>query len=95
MASAQRARRISDIDDAELIGRWANMWDGVRAVGLTVAVEARAAELASGHSLDGADAVHLASALTVPSVVMAVWDRRLHAGVAAAAGLAVTPEHLP
>ena len=48
------------------------------------------------HALRGAAAVHLASALAIadPDLIIAVWDRRLHAG-AAAAGLLVTPAQLP
>ena len=52
---------------------------------------------ASPHAaLRGADAVHLASALALadPDLVIAVWDRRLHAG-AATAGLHVAPAELP
>lgn len=93
LAAAHRNHRISDIDHAELIERWGAMWDGVRAVELTAAVEGRAAQLASEHALSGADAVHLASALTVPSVLIAVWDRRLHAG-AVEVGLSVAPADL-
>jgi hypothetical protein len=55
-------------------------------------VEQEAGRLARVHALRGADAVHLASALAIgdPELVIAVWDRRLHAG-ADAAGLAVAP----
>jgi hypothetical protein len=43
-----------------------------------------------------ADAVHLASALALadPDLVIAAWDRRLHAG-AATTGLPVAPAELP
>ena len=70
-------------------------WAATRAVELTAAVERRAGELAPRHSLRGADAVHLASALTVPvaELVIAVWDRRLHAG-AVAQGIVVAPAAL-
>jgi uncharacterized protein len=56
------------------------------------AVERHAVQLARLHSLWGADAVHLASALAIgePELVFAVWDRRLHAG-AQAAHLRVAP----
>jgi hypothetical protein len=54
--------------------------------------ERHAGELAGLHALRGADAVHLASALAIadPDLVIAVWDRRLHAG-ALAAGINVAP----
>jgi hypothetical protein len=52
-------------------------------------------ELAARHALRGADAVHLASALAVgdSELIVAVWDRRLHAG-AQATGLRVAPADL-
>ena len=64
----------------------------MRPVELTPRVERHAGELAGRRALRGADAVHLASALAVGSadLVVAVWDRRLHAG-AVAEGVAVAP----
>jgi hypothetical protein len=58
-------------------------------------VEREAGQLAAQRALRGADAVHLASALAVdsPDLVVAVWDRRLHAG-AVAERLAVAPATL-
>ena len=55
-------------------------------------MERHAGRLARTHALRGAGAVHLAGALALadPDLVIAVWDRRLHAG-AAAAGLQVAP----
>jgi len=52
--------------------------------------------LAKSHAVRGADAVHLASALAVndPDLVVAVWDRRLHAGMLAA-GVRVAPARHP
>jgi uncharacterized protein len=49
-------------------------------------VERHAGRLARLHALRGAAAVHLASALAIgdPDLVVAVWDRRLHAGTRAA-----------
>ena len=54
-----------------------------------------AGDLAALHSLRGADAVHLASAvaLGVADLTVAVWDQRFHAGVIAA-GLAAAPATL-
>lgn len=55
----------------------------------------RAADLTARHSLDGADAVHLAGALSLApaSPVLAVWDKRLHAA-ALAAGVRTLPASL-
>ena len=71
---------------------WEEFWSATRLVELRPDVERHAGELAQLHSLRGADAVHLASALTVPKMelVVAVWDKRLHAG-ARAEGLATAP----
>jgi uncharacterized protein len=71
---------------------WEEFWSATRPVKLRTEVERHAGELAQLHSLRGADAVHLASALTVPKLdlVVAVWDKRLHAG-ARAEGLSTAP----
>jgi uncharacterized protein len=74
---------------------WEEFWAATRPVELRQDVERLAGELAQRHSLRGADAVHLASALTVPKpeLIVAVWDKRLHAG-AQAEGLATAPAKL-
>ena len=58
-------------------------------------MEQHAGRLARDHGLRGGDAVHLASALAIgdPDLVVAVWDRRLHAGTEAT-GIAVAPATL-
>jgi uncharacterized protein len=77
----------------------ARLWDGSdAAVASRLAypeVRAALAAAARSHALRGADAVHLASALAIsdPGLIIAVWDRRLHAG-ATAAGLRVAPAQL-
>src|ERR1035441_573399 len=82
-----------DLDAAERA--WYGYWAATRPVELTAAVEQRAGQLAQAHALRGAGAVHLASALAIadPDLVVAVWDRRLHAG-AQAAGVRVGPAQL-
>jgi predicted nucleic acid-binding protein len=54
-----------------------------------------ATELALAHDLRSLDALHLASALILPreDLIVAVWDRRLHAA-ARAEGLGLFPESL-
>jgi uncharacterized protein len=71
---------------------WEGFWAATRPVELTPAVGRHAGQLAEDHALRGADAVHLASALAMSdrSLIVAAWDRRLHAG-AVAAGLGVAP----
>jgi len=71
---------------------WEACWSGIRPVVLSHEVSHTAGGLAVRHSLSGAEAVHLASALAVASVdpVMVVWDARLHAA-AGSVGLRVAP----
>jgi predicted nucleic acid-binding protein len=95
LAAACRNHDLSedDLDTAEQA--WEQYWAAVRPVELTAAVERHAGHLARSHALRGADAVHLASALAIgdPDLIIAVWDRRLHAG-AATAGLHIAPADL-
>jgi len=97
-AALAAACRNHDLDDDELETAeqaWEEYWSATRPIELTRAVERNAGQLAPRHALRGADAVHLASALAVADaeLVVAVWDRRLHAG-AQAAGLRVAPADL-
>ena len=95
IAAAARNHDLADheLDTAEQA--WDEYWAAARPVELTAAVELQAGDLARQHALRGADAVHLASALAIgtPDLVIAVWDRRLHAG-ARAVGLRVAPAQL-
>ena len=95
LAAAARNHDLAaeELDAAEQT--WSGYWAATRPVELTAAVEQHAGHLAGLHSLRGADAVHLASALAIgdTDLVVAVWDRRLHAG-AQAAGLRVAPAQL-
>lgn len=92
LAAAGRNHHL-DAEDLRTAERaWEEFWTATRLVELTSAVERHAGQLAGLHALRGADAVHLASALAIgdPDLVVAVWDRRLHAG-ALAAGISVAP----
>jgi hypothetical protein len=95
LAAAERNHDLSpaDLDTARSL--WDEFWNAVRPVELTRQVEQRAGELARRLALRGADSVHLASALAleVEDLVIAVWDRRLHAA-ALAEGLTVGPHTL-
>ncbi|MCU1356540.1 MAG: hypothetical protein JWM89_1958 [Acidimicrobiales bacterium] len=98
-AALAAARRNHDLDQpgfASAQRSWTEFWAAVRPVELTARVERSAGVLAVRHALRGADAVHLASAIALddPELVVAAWDRRLHAGVVAAR-LAVAPATLP
>lgn len=94
-AALAASARNRDITGAELDAAehdWDGYWAAIRPVELTAAVERHAGQLARAHALRGAGAVHLASALAIgdPELIVAVWDRRLHAG-AEAAGCRVVP----
>ena len=97
-AALAAAGRNHDLDHRQLADAeraFEGYWAATRPVEFTGAVERHAGELARIHALRGADAVHLASALAIgdSGLIMAVWDRRLHAG-ALAAGLRVAPAKL-
>jgi predicted nucleic acid-binding protein len=97
-AALAASARNHDITGSELETAerdWESYWAATRPVELTRAVERHSGQLAHAHALRGADAVHLASALAIgdPDLIVAVWDRRLHAG-ASAIGCRVAPARL-
>jgi uncharacterized protein len=95
LAAAGRNHDLTESEASAAAREWEIFWSSMRPIELSPDVERAAGELAVLHRLRGADAVHLASALALGSqeVTVAVWDKRLHAG-AAAAGLRVTPATL-
>ena len=95
LAAAARNRDLTEGELGAAEQAWDGFWAATRPVELTAAVERRAGEVARVHALRGADAVHLASALAIgdPDLILAAWDRRLHAG-ARAAGIRVAPAQL-
>ena len=96
LAAAGRNHDLAEDILASCERSWEDFWAAVRPVEFSARVEQVAGRVAKRHSLRGADAVHLASALEIdaPHLVVAAWDRRLHAG-AAAEGLVVAPQTLP
>ena len=92
IAAAGRNNSLDRRGVVAALASWEEFWASMRPVELTSTVERRAGERAVRHGLRGADAIHMASALTIPKsdLVVAVWDRRLHAAMKAE-GLAVTP----
>jgi predicted nucleic acid-binding protein len=97
-AALAAAARNHDLNAKQLAAAehdWDKFWAATRPVELTAAVEQHAGYLAKTYALRGADAVHLASAQAVgdSELIIAVWDRRLHAG-AQAAGYRVAPAQL-
>ena len=94
-AALAAAHRNHDLDRdglAQAEESWEEFWGATRPVELTPTVAHHAGQLSKEHALRGADAVHLASALAMSdqSLIVAVWNRRLHDG-ALAAHLAVAP----
>jgi uncharacterized protein len=92
LAAAGRNHDLSARDLRAAKASWEEFWSAVRPIELNAATTRSAGALSEQHSLRGADAVHLASALAIgdPNLVVAVWDLRLRAGVEAS-GLAVAP----
>jgi predicted nucleic acid-binding protein len=92
IGAAARAGRISASVANKATASWTRSWDEVRHLVISPEVVASAGRLAQTRSLSGADAVHLASVLTVnePDLLFAVWDVRLR-DAAAAEGVQVVP----
>lgn len=92
LAAAHRNHDLDRDGLAQAEESWVEFWGATRPVEFTPAVARHAGDLAREHSLRGADAVHLASALAMSdqSLIVAVWDRQLHAG-AVSARLGVAP----
>jgi predicted nucleic acid-binding protein len=92
LAAARRNRALTEMELTAVERDWDEYWNATRPVELTRTIEREAGKLAREHALRGADAVHLASALAIGDrqLIVAVWDRRLHAGVRAV-GLATAP----
>lgn len=93
-AALAAAARNHDLDSAGFAAAkaaWEVFRTAMRPVELTADIERAAGQLGEQHALRGADAVHLASALAVqtPDLAVAVWDKRLHAGVVAAGLIAI------
>lgn len=95
IAIARRTGRLDERSEYEARRRWARHLGSIELIELSPAVGDTAAALAAEHNLSGADAVHLASALTLGEVdpVLVTWDRRLSTA-AVAAGLIVAPRDL-
>jgi uncharacterized protein len=92
LASSHRNHDLTAEGLIETELAWADFWGFMAPIDLSEAIAGHAGDLAGFHSLSGADAVHLASALAVGTadLTVAVWDRRLHRACRAA-GLAVAP----
>ncbi|MCY4619269.1 MAG: type II toxin-antitoxin system VapC family toxin [Chloroflexi bacterium] len=88
-----RNREINTSDLGGALLRFEEAWQKVNVIPVLDPYVDRAAELVVDHSLSGADAVHLATALEMlqhAEVTFVTWDKRQAAG-AAALGFEVQP----
>ncbi len=92
LTAARRAARLDAASGRTAHRLWSELWPAARVVELTPAVADEAARLAGRYVLGGADAVHLASAMTLVEAapILVAWDIRLRTA-AQGAGLAVAP----
>ncbi len=95
LAAAGRAGRLDPAGERQARRDWEEFWSATRAIELTDGIATSAASLAGTHILGGADAVHLASVLTMVQAgpILVAWDLRLRTA-ALAAGLLVAPSRL-
>ena len=93
--AARRAERLTGRELRVATTAWDQYLPALRFLEVTPALAAQAADLTATHALGGADAVHLAGVLSMRSAspVLAVWDKRLHAG-ALAVGVRTLPATL-
>ncbi|MGL5909337.1 MAG: type II toxin-antitoxin system VapC family toxin [Phycicoccus sp.] len=96
LAAAGRDHRLGPAALRRAEAAWERYWEATRPVELTDPLAGHAGALAGRHTLRGADAIHLASALALRTddLVFAAWDRRLRAAVEAA-GIRLGPRDLP
>jgi len=95
LAAARRAHRLTDEDYALAVRVFLSRYQRCIRVSVSDRLVDRAAELAVEHSLHGADAIHLATALTVleHDPVFVTWDKRLHQATSRA-GLVTAPAEI-
>lgn len=92
IARVARMLHLSRPTRNQITRAWETRRGDIATVDVTASVVDRAVELVHRHPLSGADAVHLATALSLDlaEVVFVTWDARLHRA-ARAEGLAVAP----
>jgi predicted nucleic acid-binding protein len=92
LAAARRDGRISARSLRTAKQEWEGFWGALVIVESRRSVLVDAGGVAERYRLRGYDAVHLASARTIPSphMLMAVWDDRLR-GAAVEAGINIAP----
>jgi predicted nucleic acid-binding protein len=93
LAAAERFFSRKEIRLAE--STWELYWEAMRLIELNAEIGKNAGAIARSSMLRGADSVHLASAMAVgfDDLIVAVWDRQLHAA-SIAVGLRVVPAEI-
>lgn len=89
-AAAVRDRRLTGDGMRRARAELIEHWQEIAAIDVDSAIARRAADLARSHELSGADAIHLASVLQVPGILV-TWDRRL-ADAARSEAVPVVPD---
>ena len=92
LAAAHRGRRVSDEGYRTATRALRSCFERCTVVSVADPLVDPAADLAAGYNLRAADAIHLATALTVTEAdsLIVTWDRRLRLA-AVQAGLATAP----
>jgi predicted nucleic acid-binding protein len=92
LAAAERNKFFSREEISLAESTWELYWETMRLIELNAAIGKNAGAIARSSMLRGADSVHLASAMAVgfDDLIVAVWDRQLHAA-SIAVGLRVVP----
>lgn len=92
LAAARREGRITSRGFSDAKDAWEEYWDAIAVVAVTSSILVEAGNAAERFRLRAYDAVHLASAETVPDphLLVAVWDHRLRDAVRGA-GMATAP----
>jgi len=92
LAAAKRNNFIARREMSDAMTAWESYWGAMRLVELSAGVAKNAGALARALMLRGSDSVHLSSAIEVAldDLVVAVWDRQLHAA-SITAGFRVAP----
>lgn len=82
LAAARRAGRLDDVTLTAAQDRWEEYWAAVTVIEMEPELAGHAGRLAGEHALRGADAVHLASLLSLDdhTALFAAWDQRLRSG---------------
>lgn len=95
IARVTRTHELGRPARQQITGAWESRRRDIATIEVMASVIDRAVDLVHRHPLSGADAVHLATALSVDldELVFVTWDARLHQA-ARAEGLAVAPGDL-